>query len=47
MLGKSIQLPFGVVRVKSKEKLIKLNLLPNYKKDVLFHQLPYRGHLEN
>ena len=47
MLGKSIQLPFGVVRVKSKEKLIRLNLLPNYKKDVLFHQLPYCGHLEN
>ena len=29
MSGKSIQLPFGVVRDKSKEKSIKLNLPPN------------------
>ena len=42
---KSIQLPYGVVREKSKEKLIKLNLLPNYRKDVLFDLLPYLGHL--
>ena len=47
MPGKSIQLPFGVLRDKSKEKLIKLNLPPNYRKDILFDQLPYLGHLEN
>ena len=47
MSGKSIQLPFGVVRDKSKEKWIKLNLPPNYRKDVLFDQLPYLSHLEN
>ena len=47
MLGKSIQLPFGVVRDKSKEKSIKLNLPLNYRKDVLFNHLPYLSHLEN
>ena len=47
MSGKSIQLPFGVVRDKSKEKSIKLNLPPNYRKYVLFDQLPYLGHLVN
>ena len=47
MSGKSIQLPFGVVRDKSKKNLIKLNLPPNYRKDVLFDQLPYLSHLEN
>ena len=44
MSGKSIQLPFGVVRDKSKEKSIKLNLPPNQRKDVLFDHL---GHLGN
>ena len=34
MSGKSIQLPFGVVRDKSKKNSIKLNLSPNYRKDV-------------
>ena len=47
MSGKSIQLPFGFARDKSKEKLINLNLPPNYRRDVLFDQLPYLGHLEN
>ena len=47
MSGKSIQLPFGVVRDKSKEKLVKLNLPLNYRKDFLLDQLPYFGHLEN
>ena len=47
MLGKHIQLPFGIVRDKSKEKSIKLNLPLNFKKDVLFNQLPYLNHLEN
>ena len=37
MSGKSIKLPFSVVKGKSKEKLIKLNLLPNYREDVLFN----------
>ena len=46
-LGKSIELPFGVVRDKAKEKLIKLNLLPNFEKNVLFDQLLYLGHLKN
>ena len=27
--------------------MIKLNLAPNYREDVLFNQLPYLGHLEN
>ena len=47
MSGKSIQLSFGAVRDKSKEKSIKLNLPPNYKKHVLFDQLPYLCHMEN
>ena len=47
MSSKSIQLRFGVVTDKSKEKLIKLNVPPNYRKDVLFDQLPNLGHLEN
>ena len=47
MSGKSIQLPFVVVRDKSKEKSIKLNLPPNYRKNVLFDQLPYLGHMKN
>ena len=47
MSGKSIQLRFGVVRDKSMEKWIKLNLSPNYRKDVLFDHLPYLSHLEN
>ena len=45
--GKIIQLPFGVVIDKSKETLIKLNQPSNYRKDVLFDQLPYLDHLEN
>ena len=40
-------MPFVVVIDKIKEKLIKLNLLPNYRKDVLFDQLLYLGHPEN
>ena len=47
MLVKHIQLPFGAVRDKSKEKSIKLNLLPNFRKDVLLDQLAYLSHLEN
>ena len=47
MLGKYIELPFGIVRDKSKEKSVKLNLFPNFRKDVLFDQLPYLAHLEN
>ena len=47
MSSKSIQLPFGAVRDRSKEKLIKLILLPNYRKDVLFDQLPYLSYLKN
>ena len=45
--GKHIQLLFGIVSDKSKEKSIKLNLSPNFRKDVLFGQLPYLAHLEN
>ena len=47
MSGKSIQPTFGVVRYISKEKSIKLKLPANYRNDVLFHHLPYLGHLEN
>ena len=47
MPGKNSQLPFNVVRDMSKEKSIKLNLFPNFRKDVLFDQLPYLAHLEN
>ena len=47
MSSKSIQLPFGAVRDRGKEKLIKLILLPNYRKDVLFDQLPYLSYLKN
>ena len=45
--GKIIQLSFGVARDKSKEKSIKLNLPPNFRKDVLFNPLPYLSHLAN
>ena len=47
MSGKLVQLPFEVIRDKTKEKSIKLNLPPNFRKDVLFDHLPYLGHLEN
>ena len=47
MQSKHIQLPFGVVKDKSKENNIKLILPPNFRKDVLFDQLPYLSHLEN
>ena len=47
MPGKHNQSPFSVVRDMSKEKSIKLNLFPNFWKDVLFDQLPYLAHLEN
>ena len=47
MSGKHIQLPFGIVRDKSKEKSIKLHVLLNFRKDVLLDQLPYLAHLEN
>ena len=47
MSRKSIQLPFGFIRDKTKEKLIKLNLPPNFRKDILFDHLPYLGHLKN
>ena len=46
-VGKSIQLPFGMVRDKSNEKPIKLNPPLNYRKNVLFDHLPYFSHLEN
>ena len=46
MSGKHIQLPFGIVRGMSKER-IKLNLPSNFRKDVLFDQLPYLAYLEN
>ena len=46
MSGKSIQLPFGVIRDNSKEKSIKLKF-PNYRNNALFDHLPYLGHLEN
>ena len=46
-MSKCIQLPFGVVRNKEKEKEIQLNLPPNYKKDVLFDQLSCVTELNN
>ena len=47
MSGNHIQLSFGVVRDKSNKKSIKLNLPPNFRKDVLFDKLPYLSHLGN
>ena len=47
MSGESIQLPFEVARVQTKEKLIKLNLPSNFRKDVLFDHLLYLGYLED
>ena len=46
-LGKHTQLHFGVVRDKDREKHIKPNLPPNYRKDVLFKQLRYLPQLDN
>ena len=43
MSGKGIQLPFSIVKDKSTDTLIKLNLPPNYRKD----QLPNLGHPRN
>ena len=47
MSGKHIQLPFDVLKDKSKEKSIKLNLSSIFRKDVLFDQLSYLPHLQN
>ena len=47
MSGKHILLHFGVVRDKKKEKKIKQNFPPNFRKEVLFDQSPYVAHLEN
>ena len=47
MSGKHIKLPFGTVGNKSKERSIKLNLPPNFRKNVLFGKLPYFPHLQN
>ena len=47
MSSKSIQLPLGMVRHKSKEKSIKLNLPLNYRKDVLFDHLSDLGRVKN
>ena len=47
MSGKHIQLSFGIVRDKSKEKSVMLNLFPNFRKDFLFDQVPYLAHLGN
>ena len=47
MSGKYIHLPFGIVRDKSNEKDIKLNLPPYFRKDLLFNQLPYMAYLDN
>lgn len=47
MSGESIQVPFGVIRDKTKKKLIKVNLTQNFWKDVLFDHLSCLGHLEN
>ena len=42
-----IQLPYGIVNNRVKEKKIHLNLPPNYQKHILFDQLPYSVYLEN
>ena len=47
MESRYIQLPYGVVNNRVKEKKIHLNLPPNYEKHVLFGQLRYLAHLEN
>ena len=47
MSGKHIQPPSDVVKDEIKEKSIKLNLPLNFKKDVLFDQVPYLSHLEH
>ena len=47
MESRYIQLPYRVVNNRVKEKTIHLNLSPNYKKHLLFDQLPYSSHLEN
>ena len=47
MESRYIQVPCGVVNNRVKEKKIHLNLPPNYKKHVLFDQLPDSAHLEN
>ena len=47
MESRYIQLPYGIVNNRIKEKKIHLNLPPNYKNQVLFDLLPYSAHLEN
>ena len=45
MEGGSIQLPFGFVHDGNEGGKIQLNLLLNFRKDILFEKLPYIVHL--
>ena len=47
MEGKHIQLPYGVLSDDEPRNLLHLNLLPNYKKYILFVQFPYLSHVKN
>ena len=47
MEGKHIQLPYGVLSDDEPRNLLHLNLLRNYKRDILIEQFPYLNHAKN
>ena len=47
MEGKHIQLHYGVLSNNKPKNLLHFNLLPNFKRDILFEQFPYLSHVKN
>ena len=47
MEGKHIQLPYGVLSYNEPRNLLHVNLLPNYKRDILFKEFPYLSSVKN
>ena len=47
MEGKSIQLLFRIVSENDPEYELQFIFLPNFRKDILFHKLPYLTHFKN
>ena len=47
MEGGSIQKPFGYVRDENEGEKLQFNLAFNFRKDILFHKLPYVAQLKN
>ena len=47
MEGKHIQLPYGVLSDNEPRNVLHFNLLPNYKRNILFKQFWYLNHVKN